>query len=136
MKSKEKSRNADGIAELVPTLSFKIGFANDEIPTLIRLFGVCTLLLSHLIPNVRQCFKCDRLGRTLNRCRATVKKCLACGKPGGCQVGCKGVDWILSKKCGHRAWNVGQCQVWKKDSDILKLMTVKKLACNEVLLTF
>jgi len=42
-------------------------------------------------------------------------------------VVCKGVDCILCRETGHPAWNVGQCQVRKKESDILKLMTINNI---------
>lgn len=117
-----------------PTYSVKIGFAGNDLPNEVIL-NYTILKVDQYYPPVRQCRNCGRIGHTQNGCRS-AKRCLMCGKAGGCNPSCGIIKCILCNGSDHQSHEKNKCSKWMEEQDVKKIMTIKKISRREVYETY
>ncbi|XP_054746059.1 uncharacterized protein LOC129250461 [Anastrepha obliqua] len=127
-------RDPEDSSKFLPTFSVKLGFLGNSLPKDVKL-EYTNFQVEHYFPSVRQCYNCGRLGHTQKGCKSS-KRCLLCGSTEVCIPPCKISQCILCKGNDHKYSDREKCPVWKKENEINKLKTVKKLSRKEVLNTF
>lgn len=120
--------------DFTPTFAVKIGFYGKDLPDEI-LLNYTVIKVDHYFPSVRLCRNCGRLGHTERGCRSG-KRCLDCGRPGSCDPAFGILKCILCNGRDHNIRQRNKCNVWETETNIRKIMTIKKLNKREVLETF
>ncbi|XP_067644791.1 uncharacterized protein [Eurosta solidaginis] len=123
-----KDPNTD---KYIATMTLKIGFSGNNIPTHI-IYNYTKLNVEFFIPPLRQCENCGRIGHTKMSCK-TKTRCLTCGKAECQNPKCVSNTCILCNNQGHSARDRNICPQWEKEAKIARVRAVKKLTRKEAL---
>lgn len=128
-----KRRNPLPRESFEPTLSVKIGFIGGELPKEVTLNYTKFSVGQYFLP-VGQCYKCGRLGHTSKGCHSK-RRCLNWVNGIVCNPVCAAKKCILCMADGHVATNRQICKKWRQETEISKIMTIKKLSHRVVVST-
>ena len=81
------------------------------------------------VPNPLRCLKCQRFGHGHNTCRG-CETCFRCGEEGHDGKSCQKDPMCKNCKGDHMS-SSKQCPIWKKEKEILKVKTEKKITYPE-----
>ncbi|XP_046685447.1 uncharacterized protein LOC124371177 [Homalodisca vitripennis] len=112
----------------VPTPGLIITFAKPHPPETIKA-GYLSLSVRPYFKNPQRCFRCQRFGHSSKVC-SNPETCSRCGDEGHQEEGCKNETRCINCKGKHPAYS-RDCNIFKEEREILKIMTIEKLSFNE-----
>lgn len=114
--------------ELVATMRVKIGFKSTFVPDEIK-FGYAVMECKYYIPNIRQCFKCQRFGHQAEHCKS-AQICINCGGPHS-KNECNNSFKCCANCGGSHAANDRNCLMRDRYTKIHKIMVLENLNFKE-----
>ncbi|XP_046686701.1 uncharacterized protein LOC124372362, partial [Homalodisca vitripennis] len=112
----------------VPTPGLILTFAKPHPPETIKA-GYMSLSVRPYFKNPQRCFRCQRFGHSSKVC-SNPETCSRCGDEGHQEEGCKNETRCINCKGKHPAYS-RECNIFKEEKEILKIMTIEKLSFNE-----
>ena len=128
-----RNPDKDDIIKFIPTLSVKIEFKGFDLPERVILnYVVCKV--DTYFPPIKQCKNCGRIGHTMKGCRSKPR-CLLCGDA-VCKGICESLQCVLCGDKNHTAFEKYKCPKWAQETEISKVMTIKKISRKEVMQSY
>ena len=103
-----------------PTNTFVITIESSKVPSSIKVAWM-NIPLSVYIPNPLRCFKCQKYGHHISRCRASKPSCGKCAQE-HLTEDCTSGGKFQCANCGeeHQAYS-RSCLVWQREREILRV---------------
>lgn len=114
--------------ELIATTRVKIGFKSAHVPDEIK-FGYAIMDCKYYIPNIRQCFKCQKFGHQAEHCKSN-QVCINCGGPHS-KNECANSFKCCANCGGSHAANDRNCIMRERYMKIHKIMVLQNLNFKE-----
>ena len=111
-----------------PTNTYLLTFGMPTLPTNIKV-GLYRMTVDLFAPNPLRCFKCQRFGHGQNTCRG-CEACFRCGEAGHDGKSCQKDPMCKNCKGDHMS-SSKLCLIWKKEKEILKVKTERKITYPE-----
>ncbi|XP_061170354.1 uncharacterized protein LOC133179670 [Saccostrea echinata] len=111
-----------------PTNTYLLTFCMPTLPTNIKV-GLYLMKIETFVPNPLRCFKCQRFGHGQMNCKGS-ETCFRCGEEGHDGKTCQNDPKCKNCKGEHMS-SSKQCPIWKKEKEIQKVKTEKRIPYPE-----
>ena len=115
--------------ELFPTMRIKVGFKSNFVPEEVK-FGYAIMQCKYYVPQIRQCFRCQRFGHMAGNCKQSLQICVNCGGPHSAED-CKACYKACANCGGNHPANDRACVMRDRYYKIHKMMVLENLNYKE-----